>query len=538
MRARRYMGVVAAAMLLAACGGGDSLGGKTPDTTSAGTTGDTTGTTAGSSGSGAIGDKQDVHSATVRITAVGSFRDIGEGEQAAGWSGSGFIISPDGLVVTNQHVVEGAGSLEVYIDGVDRPKNAKILGVSECNDLAVIDLEGDGYPYLDWFQGDSAPGLDVWTAGFPLGDPEFTLARGSITKAEANGETEWASLDYTLEHDARQEPGNSGGPLVDETGHVVGVNYAGGDIGGTGVSHFYSIPTALALPIVDVLKTGEDYDSVGINGRAFYDSDSGIAGVWVSGVRAGSPASDLNIKPGDIVTDLGGRPVVTPADVERDGYATKAGYCDVLRTQGTDKAIAIRVLRFDTNEVLSGELNNPERPLELEAKISNEVEGETQGNGSSGGSFSYTTVVDDTKTLYVDVPTEWSDVQTSGLPIESQTLPAVFASTDVNAFSSGWDVPGIMVAVAPGLTAADIDSTIDSLAPADCTPGTRNDYETDYLVGKFDVLTDCGGTSAVAVVGAFIDNYSGAMVIVLAAALEDRDLEAIDNALLTVYISA
>ncbi len=86
------------------------------------------------------------------------------------------------------------------------------MGVSECSDLAVIDIEGDGYPYLEWFDGQVAPGLDVYAAGFPLGDPEFTLTRGIISKERADGETDWASVDWVVEHDATINPGNSGGP--------------------------------------------------------------------------------------------------------------------------------------------------------------------------------------------------------------------------------------------------------------------------------------------------------------------------------------
>ena len=142
--------VVAAALTLAACGGGSgsSSGSSAPETT---------GSEPSPAAAGAITDKQDVVGAVVRIVASGSYRDMAEGTMAADWSGTGFIISADGLVVTNQHVVEGAGSLDVYLNGEERPRNARILGVSECNDLAVIDLEGDGYPYLEWYDGAAEP---------------------------------------------------------------------------------------------------------------------------------------------------------------------------------------------------------------------------------------------------------------------------------------------------------------------------------------------------------------------------------------------
>ena len=151
----------------------------------------------------------DVQTAVVRIVAEGSFRDpeFGEVLNSAG-SGTGFIIDRQGLAVTNNHVVTGAALLRVYVGGSADPVNARVLGVSECSDLALIDLSGEDYPYVAWYEGTPQTGLDVFAAGYPLGDPEFTLTRGIISKADADGESEWASVDAVLEHDARLNPGN------------------------------------------------------------------------------------------------------------------------------------------------------------------------------------------------------------------------------------------------------------------------------------------------------------------------------------------
>jgi serine protease Do len=102
-------------------------------------------------------------------------------------SGSGFIISADGLAVTNNHVVTGAATLEVFIGGdTTKGYNADVVGVSECNDLAVIDIDAPGdLPRFDWYDGEVKAGLDVYAAGFPLGDPEFTLTKGIVAKAKA-----------------------------------------------------------------------------------------------------------------------------------------------------------------------------------------------------------------------------------------------------------------------------------------------------------------------------------------------------------------
>ena len=72
----------------------------------------------------------------------------------------------------------------------------------ECSDLAVIKLEGGPYPYLDWYDGPVDAGLEVRAAGFPLGDPEYTMTAGIVSKAQTSGDTDWASVDSVIEHDA------------------------------------------------------------------------------------------------------------------------------------------------------------------------------------------------------------------------------------------------------------------------------------------------------------------------------------------------
>lgn len=126
--------------------------------------------------------------------------------------------------MTNNHVVTGAAFLQVYVDGEDQPRNARVLGVSECSDLAVIDVEGDGYPYLDWYEDDIGVGLEIYAAGFPLGNEEYTLLDGIVSKRDADGESDWASVDSVIEHSANTLPGNSGGPIVTADGKIVAVN--------------------------------------------------------------------------------------------------------------------------------------------------------------------------------------------------------------------------------------------------------------------------------------------------------------------------
>jgi serine protease Do len=489
---------------------------------------------------GRVTNKENARAAVVRIVSQGSFRDPEVGFQSGVGSGSGFIVSPDGLVVTNQHVVEGAGSVEVFIDGEDRPLNARILGVSECNDLAVLDLEGDDYPYFEWFEGPVNAGIDVWAAGFPMGDPEYSISRGSVVKAEADGETEWASFDFSIEHDATTEPGNSGGPVITEDGRVVGVHYAGGDLSGNGVIRRFAIPAELAIDVVEVLSQGQDQDSIGINGTAVADED--LAGIWVSGVRAGSPASDLGIEAGDVVLSLGGRDVVSQDDLDRYGFATKSGYCDVLRTQGTDRAIEITVLRFDTGEILSGELNNPDRPLDFVDSIASSI----TGFRSEDAVYQYQLIEDDSETIQVEAPVDWTSRDSSMWTFFDGEYPRIDVSTDLESYLTTWDTSGLTVIAAPGLDDKNIETTLeyftkDFFVDADCDFSASEEYDNEDeeypVTGIYDVYENCGGPGgAWFVVGVFYDQYYDVLIVVAAQAVTDADLEVIDRALATFYM--
>jgi S1-C subfamily serine protease/pSer/pThr/pTyr-binding forkhead associated (FHA) protein len=289
----------------------------------------------------------DVQPAVVQILATGTFRDL-EGVVGGTGSGSGFLISPDGYVVTNNHVVTGAATLEVYIGGaLDRSYNAQVVGASECNDLALIKIAGaSDLPYLEWYEGDSEVGMSVYAAGYPLGDPEYTLTSGILSKAQADGDiTATASIDRTIEHTAKIQHGNSGGPLVAEDGSVVGVNYAGANLDVE--TTFYAIAADLARPIVERLYDG-DFESIGINGFAVSD-DADQTGIWVAAVKPGSPASKVGLRPGDVISAVNGLPMAM------DG--TFADYCDVIRTAGDGNPMAIEVQRIDTGEFLQGEIN-------------------------------------------------------------------------------------------------------------------------------------------------------------------------------------
>lgn len=321
--------------------------------------------------SNAVSSLDAVKTATVQIEAQGTFVDPAEGllVNVAG-RGTGFIVDPSGIAVTNNHVVAGAALLKVWVGGESTPRNARVLGLSECSDLAVIDIDGDGYPFLDWYTGPVTTGLEVYSAGFPLGEPEFNLTKGIISKENANGNTSWASVERVYGHDATINPGNSGGPLINGAGQVVGVNFSFR----SSANQYFAIGREIAQSVIAQLREGKDVNSIGVNGVAVATEDGSLSGIWVSSVKSGSSADKAGIKPGDIIYQLEGLVLAT------DG--TMKDYCDVLRSHSPTDTLSMSVIRYGTGELLEGQLNG--RELSVTGSFDYSGGGSASGGGSSG----------------------------------------------------------------------------------------------------------------------------------------------------------
>src|SRR4030043_735956 len=448
---------------------------------------------------GLVTNLTDLKKATIQIEGQGTFIDPEFGYMAnqAGF-GSGFIIDPSGIAVTNNHVVTGAAKLQVWIGGdTDKEYNARILGVSECSDLAVIDIDGDGFPYLPWYEGVANVGLEVYTAGYPLGDPEFTMTKGIVSKEKADGETSWAAVDSVIEHDATINPGKSGGPLADSEGKVVGVNYAGSST----TNQYFAINRATALKVMEQLRAGKDVDSIGINGEAVTSDDGSISGIWVSSVDSGSPADKAGIEAGDIIIQL------ENLDLATDG--TMKDYCDILRTNSPEDPLALQVLRWDTQEVLEGQINGP--ALET-AYFFGEATGETgteppapddgstiPANCEASTTSGYNTCWDDTATIQVDVPDYWTDLNGGSWTYEDSDIGvAISAAPSLSDFYDLYNAEGVFFGASD--TFAQIGGYIEFLDyytdtyRGDCKFEGRFDYDDGYYRGKFDQYSNCGGT--------------------------------------------
>jgi len=504
-----------------ACAGG---GGETPAPVQ-------TEATAVPSSRGAVSSVDDVKSAVIQIEAVGSFVDpqVGAVFNAAG-RGSGFIIDPSGLAVTNKHVVAGAALLKVWVGGDSEELSAKVLGVSECSDLAVIDIEGDGYPFLAWNTDPIKVGMDIYVAGFPLGDPEYTLTRGVISKERADGEMRWASVASSVEYDALALPGNSGGPVVNEDGKIVAIHYAGNRES----RQAYGISGALAKPVADQLAKGNDVDSIGINGEAVSNEDSSIVGIWVSAVTSGSPADKAGIEAGDIITSMENLVLAT------DG--TMADYCDIIRGHDAGDTLAIEVLRFSTGEALTGQLNGD--PLVASFSFSNEVGTDPGSAPAAGESYAdYVAVTDDYGAIQVEVPSAWGDVDGSPWTSDSGAdFSSVYAAPDLEQFANSWGTPGIKFNVTAdkdkvGGHVQMLDASRSFEFLRDCKLDDRYEYNDGYYRGFFDYYEKCDGTADYMILAAVpIQDTGNVLIFVEIQIVSQADLDAADRILATFDI--
>ena len=239
--------------------------------------------------------------------------------------GSGVIISPDGYIVTNNHVI--AGAVDIRVTMTDRRiLPAKLIGADPLTDLAVIKINADNLHSVPL--GDSTalrPGQTVLAFGNPLGF-RFTVTRGIVSAL--NRPNPYAqdrrSPGEFIQTDAAINPGNSGGPLVNAHGEVVGINtFLISETGGFSGMGF-AIPTQIVKPTIDSLikygKVNHGYMGVGISDvtpdEAKFFHVENASGAVVTQVENGSPASKAGLKVGDVIVDLNGKAVSDAGELQ------------------------------------------------------------------------------------------------------------------------------------------------------------------------------------------------------------------------------
>jgi serine protease Do len=274
--------------------------------------------------------------------------------------GSGVIISPDGYIVTNNHVIEGAVDIRVTMSNKE-VLSAKLIGADPLTDLAVIKVEGKNLPSVPW--GNSAnlhPGQTVLAFGNPYGF-RFTVTRGIISALNRPNPdvSDRRKPGEFIQTDAAINPGNSGGALVDARGELIGINTflisSSGSFAGMG----FAIPAQIVQPTVETLiRDGKiTHAFIGIqiadvtpDNAKFFQMNK-AEGALVSDVQPDAPGAKAGLRTGDVITELNGQPVTDAGQLQMLVGQKRPGDTIHLQIVRDSKSISVPV----TLEVLGGD---------------------------------------------------------------------------------------------------------------------------------------------------------------------------------------
>jgi putative serine protease PepD len=265
-------------------------------------------------------------------------------------TGSGFVVSDDGYIVTNAHVVEGAnGQIKAKI-GDGKTLAAKLVGQDASTDLALLKVDASNLKPLAL--GDSST-VEVGDPAYAIGNPfglDRTLTTGVISALQREiSSPNGFSIDDVLQTDAAINPGNSGGPLFNAQGQVIGVNSqiesagsssSGGQAGNVGIG--FAIPSNTVKTVVSQLRaTGKvSHAYLGVQTQ-----DATGAGAQVGSVTAGGPAASGGLQAGDVITSIGGKSVDDSASLSSIVDSHKVG--DQVQVQvnrnGAKKTLTVKL---------------------------------------------------------------------------------------------------------------------------------------------------------------------------------------------------
>ena len=254
---------------------------------------------------------------------------------SASASGSGFILTSDGYVVTNNHVVEGATSVTVKLYNGEE-YDAEIVGTDEMNDVALLKIDATGLQAVTIGDSDQIEvGEEVIAIGNPLGELTFTMTAGVVSALDREINTDGKPINM-LQTDVAINSGNSGGPLFDMNGNVIGITsakYSGSTSSGASIEGI-----SFAIPINDALRVIYDLQQYGrVTGRAYLgvtvrDLDGTTAstyglptGPMIQSVEAGGCAEKAGLQQGDIIIGFNGSEIASYTDLVAALNKLKAG---------------------------------------------------------------------------------------------------------------------------------------------------------------------------------------------------------------------
>lgn len=292
-----------------------------------------------------VADPRDPINARVDVAAVAAYvapsvvtisADVDGGTA----TGTGVIVTSDGEILTNAHVVQDSSAIRVRLSGETEPRDVRLLALDSGNDLALLRMDGDGFEAATFADpGSVRLGDEVIAIGFALGlDGEPSVTLGIVSALDRTIAQDDVFLDGLIQTDAAISSGNSGGPLVNAAGEVVGINTAvardSAVIAATNVS--FAISVGEALPVIDALR--EKANGVerqeGFLGVSLEDRRDGGQGAVVVEVSEGTPAEEVGVEADDLIVAVDGAPT--------DGTT---GLIAAIRDQQPGDTVTLTIIR-------------------------------------------------------------------------------------------------------------------------------------------------------------------------------------------------
>lgn len=306
-----------------------------------------------------------------------------EGGKALQGAGSGVIISPDGYIVTNNHVIRGANEVEVTLNN-NQNYTAEIVGVDESSDIALLKIDAEDLDYIPFGDSNNVR-LGEWVLA--VGNPfnlKSTVTAGIISATARDLNTYDATPQSFLQTDAAINPGNSGGALVNINGELVGINTAITSQTGSYIGYAFAVPSNISRKIVeDIMEYGDVQKGIlGIRGGSITPEaveEFGLEttqGVYVAEVTEGSGAEKAGLKSGDVIRRID--------NITINKFTDLTGY---ISSKRPDDKVEVTVLRNGKEKSINVRLTRNEifRISSLGLEVSNASQEELQGFNTDHG---------------------------------------------------------------------------------------------------------------------------------------------------------